>query len=59
MAQQLAQLDPGHYVGELGPILNLPRSASVRALDDTLLTGYTVRDFRRKHPHHALEEVAP
>ena len=27
----LAQVGPGNYVGELGPILNLPRSASVRA----------------------------
>ena len=27
----LAQVEPGNYVGELGPILNLPRSASVRS----------------------------
>ncbi len=54
-AEILRQLGPGHYVGELGPILNLPRSASVRALDDVVVTGYTVRAFRRDHPHHILE----
>jgi len=51
----LALTEPGNYVGELGPILNLPRSASVRALEDTVVTGYTVRAFRREHPHHVTE----
>ena len=32
----LARTAPGNYVGELGPILNLPRSASVRALEDSV-----------------------
>jgi putative ABC transport system ATP-binding protein len=53
----LARTEPGSYVGELGPILNLPRSASVRAVEDTVVTGYTVRAFRKDHPHHAVEEV--
>ncbi len=39
----LARIEPGNYVGELGPILNLPRSASVRAVADTVVIGYTVR----------------
>jgi putative ABC transport system ATP-binding protein len=55
--EALAVIDAGNYVGELGPILNMPRSASVRALADTVLTGYTVRAFRQMNPH-ALQ-VAP
>ncbi|HEY1445927.1 MAG TPA: ATP-binding cassette domain-containing protein [Acidimicrobiales bacterium] len=55
--EMLARTEPGSYVGELGPILNLPRSASVRAVEDTVVTGYTVRTFRKDHPHHAVEEV--
>jgi putative ABC transport system ATP-binding protein len=51
----LAQIDAGNYVGELGPILNLPRSASVRALEATVLTGYTVRTFRQRHPHTVIK----
>ncbi len=54
----LALMEPGNYVGELGPILNLPRSASVRALEDTVVTGYTVRAFRREHPHLVTEQAA-
>ena len=30
--EYLAEVGAGNYVGELGPILNLPRSASVRAI---------------------------
>jgi len=54
----LAQLGSGNYVGELGPILNLPRSASVRALEDTVVIGYTVRAFRQTHPHAVIEQRA-
>jgi putative ABC transport system ATP-binding protein len=54
----LAWVEAGNYVGELGPILNLPRSASVRALKDTVVIGYTVRAFRREHPHQVVEEAA-
>jgi len=39
----LAKVEAGNYVGELGPILNMPRSASVRALKETVVVGYTVR----------------
>ena len=46
----LAKVEAGNYVGELGPILNMPRSASVRALKDTVVVGYTVRAFRKDHP---------
>ena len=54
----LAHMEPGNYVGELGPILNLPRSASVRAVEDSVVTGYTVRAFRQEHPHHLVEQTA-
>jgi putative ABC transport system ATP-binding protein len=55
----LAQIEPGNYVGELGPILNLPRSASVRAVADAVVIGYTVRAFRQDHPHQVLAQSAP
>jgi putative ABC transport system ATP-binding protein len=54
----LARVEPGNYVGELGPILNLPRSASVRAVEESIVTGYTVRAFRKDHPHHVVEQPA-
>jgi putative ABC transport system ATP-binding protein len=54
----LAQIKPGNYVGELGPILNLPRSASVRAIGDAFVIGYTVRAFRKEHPHHLVAQAA-
>jgi putative ABC transport system ATP-binding protein len=54
----LAQIEPGNYVGELGPILNLPRSASVRAVADAVVIGYTVRAFRQDHPHQMLAQSA-
>jgi putative ABC transport system ATP-binding protein len=56
--EMLAQVGPGNYVGELGPILNLPRSASVRAVEGTVVVGYSVRAFRKDHPHRVLEEQA-
>jgi putative ABC transport system ATP-binding protein len=44
--EHLATLGPGHYVGELGPMLGFPRSATVRARTDVTLTAYGVRQFR-------------
>jgi putative ABC transport system ATP-binding protein len=48
--EPVAVIEAGNYFGELGPILNLPRSACARAKGPTRLTGYTVRAFRRKFP---------
>jgi putative ABC transport system ATP-binding protein len=44
--EHLAQLGPGEYFGELGPMLGFPRSATARAATPSLLRAYNVRDFR-------------
>jgi putative ABC transport system ATP-binding protein len=46
--EHLAVLQPGDYFGEMGPLFGLPRSATARAVEDTELTGYSVKDFREK-----------
>jgi putative ABC transport system ATP-binding protein len=46
----LGVVGPGKYFGELGPMLNLPRSAHARARTDCQLTGYPLRAFRRQFP---------
>jgi putative ABC transport system ATP-binding protein len=54
--QELLRLvDPGSYFGELGPMLNLPRSATARATQPTVLTGCTVQQFRATHPRQRLD----
>lgn len=42
----LAELGPGEYFGELGPMLGFPRSATARASAPTALRASNVRDFR-------------
>ena len=37
---------PGDYFGEMGPLFGLPRSATARAAEPTVVTGYSVKDFR-------------
>ncbi len=44
---RLTVIGPGGYFGELGPMLNLPRSASARALTPAVLTGCSVQQFRK------------
>ena len=45
--ERLTVARSGGYFGELGPALNLPRSASARALVPTRLTAYPLRTFRK------------
>ncbi|HEX9260340.1 MAG TPA: ATP-binding cassette domain-containing protein [Acidimicrobiales bacterium] len=44
--EELAVVEPPGYFGEMGPLFQLPRSATARAVGNTSITGYTVRDFR-------------
>ncbi len=55
-SRPLNTIGVGQYVGELGPILNLPRSASVRAIEDSVVLGLTVGAFRKRHPAAFLQE---
>ena len=48
--EHVTVISPGGYFGELGPMLNLPRSASARALQPTVLTGHSVQQFRTLRP---------
>jgi putative ABC transport system ATP-binding protein len=54
--QPLRRVGQGDYFGELGPLMNLRRGASVRACDDVVLTGYPPRLFRSLHPDGYLQE---
>jgi putative ABC transport system ATP-binding protein len=44
----LQRATAGAYFGELAPMLGLPRSATARAVGRAVLTGYTLRSFRRQ-----------
>jgi putative ABC transport system ATP-binding protein len=46
--EALAVIGAGNYFGELGPTLNLPRSASARARTKCRLTSYPLRAFRQQ-----------
>jgi putative ABC transport system ATP-binding protein len=47
--ESLADIGPSGYFGELGPLLDLPRSASARASCPAQLTGYGAQQFRTRH----------
>jgi putative ABC transport system ATP-binding protein len=47
--EPVVELGAGEYFGELGPLLNLPRSASARARSESELLGYGVREFRARY----------
>jgi len=49
--EHLNRLGPDQYFGELGPFLGFPRSASVRAHTDVVLTAYSPSVFREKVLH--------
>lgn len=48
---ELTVIGPGGYFGELGPMLNLPRSATARAREATVLSGCSVQQFRASQPN--------
>lgn len=52
--EELVRVEPGGYFGELGPMLNLPRSASARAIDSSVLTGYSLAQFRNVRTARSL-----
>ena len=47
--ERVTLLGAGQYFGELGPMLNLLRSATARATQPTVLTGCSVQQFRAQH----------
>ena len=54
----LTVVGPGRYFGELGPMLNLPRSASARARVASRLTSYPFQSFRRRFAASKSGEVS-
>jgi len=52
-------IGPDGYFGELGPMLNLPRSASARAVGRTVLTGLPVQQFRAQRPGRHRPDAPP
>ena len=46
---RLALLSPGDQFGEMGPLFDLPRSASARAASPLRVVAYTVDAFRAKY----------
>ena len=64
--EPVATVGPHQYVGELGPILNFPRSATVRALEDSVVTPLSVRPsgsgpfvFRKMHRRQLNDSKGP
>ncbi len=48
--ERLTVVGAGNYFGELGPMFNLPRSASARARMASCVTACSLRAFRRRFP---------
>jgi putative ABC transport system ATP-binding protein len=46
--ENLAERGAGEYVGELGPMLGQPRSATARAIEPTTLTSLSLPEFRQR-----------
>jgi putative ABC transport system ATP-binding protein len=51
----IATVSPGQFFGEMGPLYNLPRTASARARVPARVTGYSVREFRQRIGSDALD----
>ncbi|WP_407689036.1 ABC transporter ATP-binding protein [Mycobacterium sp. HUMS_1102779] len=50
---------PGEYVGELGPLFRMTRSATVRARTDAVVDGYTVEAFRKRLEEYTEHRLPP
>lgn len=46
VTELLASLDAGEHFGEMGPLFDLPRSATARSRGATTVVGYTSEQFR-------------
>lgn len=57
--EPLAVLEAGTYVGELGPLLGFPRSATVKARELTTLDPITVQEFKAMRLQAASPEADP
>jgi putative ABC transport system ATP-binding protein len=49
--------EPGDYVGEIGVLFHLPRSATVRARSDATVVGHTAQAFRERFGATGIAEV--
>ena len=47
-AERVGQCAAGDHFGEMGPLFRLPRSATVRAVGETTVEGFTVDAFREE-----------
>ena len=45
--EAISVVTPGHYFGEMGPLFQIPRSATARARTDATVVGYNSHDFRK------------
>ena len=62
-ARKLAELGPGEYFGEIALLADIPRTATVRTLTETVLLSLNKRDFLHLVGHNSffarsLEQVS-
>jgi putative ABC transport system ATP-binding protein len=55
--ERLAIASAGGYFGELAPLFGLQRAATARAVTDSTLTSYSVRDFRSLKEPGSIAEL--
>jgi len=55
--EQLTVVPTGGHFGEMGPLFSLPRSATARAVEPSVVVGYTVRQFGERKGATYLREL--